>query len=536
MEKSARYNWFTVGDINGFFGIIFDAMAVLAFLSGILIVTFDFPAEIVYKHMIPGSVAAVLFGDLFYTWLAFRLARRTGNAETTAMPQGLDAPSTIGLPLAVYGPAFLMLKGKGYSPEAAAMLTWQLGMACMILIGAIKFLLAFCGRFVQRIVPAAGLLGSLAGIGLALIGFGPLVDIFSAPVVGMISLGLVFYVLIARIDLPGRIPGVLLAMAAGTAIYHGMGELGISVGQYAPPHLVLHPGIPVPSLGFLEGLPLALSYLPIVVPFALLVVVGGINVTASAQISGDDYNTRSILLVDACSTLISGLCGGVAQTTPYVGQPAYHRMGARAGYTLLTGLFLGLGGMLGLVGFIIALVPKAVLGPILLFVALEIVAQAFHATPRKHAAAVALAIFPSVARMLAIQFGNTALVPTANFQRLLTTMGDTLPPLLVEVSLGNGFIITGMLWGAFLCEMIDRRLKACAAYLGILAVFSLFGIVHSADPNGSMYLPWRLLDPARELAYLFTVGYAVLGTMMLLLSFSKGARHHDPDPQGKDLP
>ena len=37
------------------------------------------------------------------------------------------------------------------------------------------------------------------------------------------------------------------------------------------------------------------------------------------------------------TTLVAGLCGGVAQSTPYIGQPAYKAMGARAGYTLLTG-------------------------------------------------------------------------------------------------------------------------------------------------------------------------------------------------------
>src|SRR4029434_8939625 len=98
--------------------------------------------------------------------------------------------------------------------------------------------------------------------------------------------------------------------------------------------------------GFLEGLSRALVYLPISIPFALLTVVGGINVTESASVSGDDYDTRSILLTEAVATLVAGLCGGVAQSTPYIGQPAYKRMGSRAGYTLLTGLFIGLGGIL----------------------------------------------------------------------------------------------------------------------------------------------------------------------------------------------
>ena len=35
-----------------------------------------------------------------------------------------------------------------------------------------------------------------------------------------------------------------------------------------------------------------------------------------------------------------------------------------------------------------------------------------------------------------------------------------LPDMLVTVALGNGFILTGMLWGAFLAKMIDRQLRS----------------------------------------------------------------------------
>ena len=84
-------------------------------------------------------------------------------------------------------------------------------------------------------------------------------------------------------------------------------------------------------------------------PFGLLMVVGGINVSESARAAGDDYRTRDILLAEAVSTLVAGLCGGVAQTTPYIGQPAYKHMGARTGYTLLAGLFVGLGGIFGII-------------------------------------------------------------------------------------------------------------------------------------------------------------------------------------------
>ena len=85
----------------------------------------------------------------------------------------------------------------------------------------------------------------------------------------------------------------------------------------------------------MEGMRIAVTqYLPMAVPFAILTVVGGINVTESARLAGDEYNTRDILLTEAVATLLAGVCGGVSQTTPYIGHPAYKAMGGRAAYTL----------------------------------------------------------------------------------------------------------------------------------------------------------------------------------------------------------
>jgi AGZA family xanthine/uracil permease-like MFS transporter len=376
---------------------------------------------------------------------------------------------------------------------------------------------------VQKVVPQAGLLGSLAGIGLALIGFVPLVDIFGMPLIGMISLGLILYNLVAGVKLPRNLPGVLVAVAVGTTLYYLLGPLGWVGGTYAPPPpLELHGGVPLPTLGFLKGFAGALQYLPLAAPFALLTVVGGINVTESARVAGDDFRTRDILLTEAIATLVAGLCGGVAQSTPYIGQPAYKGMGARAGYTLMTGLFVGLGGMLGYVSYIVELIPRAVLAPILIFVALDIMVQAFLACPARHAPAVAFSYFPTVARLVTIKLAT--LVPAAAFAALLVKEGKELPEVLVTQALGNGFILTAMLWGAFLAEMIDRRLKLSALYLAILAVFTFFGVVHSAAADGSMYVPWHLAGLERAIPYQFGLAYAVFAGLVFLLSFSKASR------------
>ena len=45
-------------------------------------------------------------------------------------------------------------------------------------------------------------------------------------------------------------------------------------------------------------------------------------------------------LADGLATVIGGLFGGVIQSTPYIGHPAYKAMGARAAYTMATALFV----------------------------------------------------------------------------------------------------------------------------------------------------------------------------------------------------
>jgi len=449
------------------------------------------------------------------------------------MPVGLDTPSTIGIALAVLGPAFLSFKAKGMPEMEAAMMTWYLGMATMVMIGIFKVVFSFFGGWLQKIIPQAGLLGSLAGIGLALIGFSPLLEVFGMPIIGMIAFGLIIYTLIAGIKLPRNFPGVLGAVVIGTGLYYLLAPHGLAGGTYQPLVLKLHFGLPIPTLDFLKGMSEAVKYLPIAIPFAILTVVGGINVTESARVAGDDFKTRDILLTEAVATLVAGVCGGVAQSTPYIGQPAYKAMGSRAGYTLLTGIFIGLGGFLGYAGFIVELIPRAVIAPILIFVGLDIMCQAFHACPIKHAPAVAMAYFPTVARLLQIKLSNPEMVPMDVFSKQLVTFGNngkTLPELLVIVALGNGFILTGMLWGAFMAKLIDRQVRTAAVYVLCCAALTFFGIIHSAIPDGNMYFPWLLGDVARQVPYQFTAGYVVLALLLFALSFSKESREgHAPE-------
>jgi AGZA family xanthine/uracil permease-like MFS transporter len=313
----------------------------------------------------------------------------------------------------------------------------------------------------------------------------------------------------------------------GTALYYALGPFGlIGPGYHAPGALSLRFGFPVPSLGFIGGLRATVPYLPLILPFGLLMVIGGINVSESARAAGDDYCTRDILLTEAMATIVAGLCGGVAQTTPYIGHPAYKKMGARAGYTLLTGVFVGLGGMLGYLSSLVEIVPLAVLAPILVFVSIDITAQAFEASPGRHAAAVVFSFFPAIARMLAIKLGDPAYVDPGHFAQLLGSSQDGLPELGVIVALGNGFILTSMLWASFLAALVDGRLKAAVASLLAGAGLTLFGVIHSVEPSGGLYLPWTLTGTSRALASQFTAAYLALAIVIALLALQAKQPEH----------
>ena len=508
----------TAGDVNGFFGLVVDNLSILAFIATVLVGAFGFPAEVVFARMFPGTALGVLVGNALYTAMAIRLARRLGRDDVTAMPLGLDAPTSIGMALLVLGPAFVAFKSAGLDADAAALRTWRLGEGALIVMGVVKLVLSFFGETVRARVPRAGLLGSIAGIALVLMGFLPLVEILRVPVVGLVSVGAVLVVLVGRPRF-SRVPAVVLAIAIAASLYYLLGAAGWLGGAYkAPGAVVWHAALPLPNLGFTSGVSDAMTYLPLLIPFGVLMVVGGINVTESARAAGDEFETRDILLVEAFSTLVAGLCGGVAQTTPYIGQPAYKAMGARHGYTLLTGVFVGVGGAIGLLGALVQALPLAVLAPILVYVAISIMTQAFAATPARYAAAVVFSFFPAIARMVAIKLGDPSLVAPDRFGALFADVSQGPSELFTIVVLGNGFILTSMVWAAFLVAVIDGKPRGAALALVIGAVMSAFGLIHSVRADAALYLPWLLEPAARIAVFQWSAAYLALALVVALLA------------------
>jgi AGZA family xanthine/uracil permease-like MFS transporter len=549
-------SWARRGDFNAFFGLMLDNVAVMIILFAAVASPIEqqerdgsvrFTPEFVLTRMIPGTALGVLVGDLVFTWMAVHLGRRTGRSDVTAMPLGLDTPSTFGVAFLILLPALQEGFAKHGTREAAMQFAWHVGLLTLAMVGVFKVACAPFGNAVRRLVPRAGLLGSLAAVALALIAFLPMLldGIAGVPLVGMMSLLVVLVTLVAHRELPFRFPGALAAVLVGVAIFLvGRWVEEVFSVRIAPEEQPVTASAWDPlamfsfysqSASWWEGVfESALVKMPVALPFALATIVGGIDCTESAIAAGDEYDTRAVLLTEAGSSLVAGLLGGVIQTTPYIGHPAYKKMGAGAGYTLATALFIGVVGYFGGFQYLFAYLPRAAMFPILVFVGLEITAQSFAATKKLHYPAVAFAMLPALAYLALVVVKGVhgpAIPERENGRLVLQTL----------LCLANGFIITSVLWSAALAMILDGRLRAAAAYCLLAGVCTFFGVMHSPLADERIDLPWRVLAEVAEgpmaaalryqTPYHWAAAYGMMAATLVGLSF-QGRRIETPTRSG----
>ncbi len=334
-QAPQRYRWAQIGDVNSFFALMLDNIAGLFLLVSLLHKTFDFPIDFALRYMVPGTAIGVLIGDLAFFFLALRLAKTSGSHQVTAMPLGLDTPSTFGMIFFVLGPAYRAALGQGteFSPEqmqAAAMHAWQIGICCIFVSGVFKLFCALGSDWLRRSIPRAGLLGSLAAIALVIISFLPLLEILHYPLIGLISMSIILTALVGRVPLPFKLPGAVGGLVVAGGIYgimHVTGLLGPSESLDFDPAVGLFPTewLQALNFGWWSAMGDTVNYLPIVIPFAVATIVGGIDCAESASAVGDHYSTGSVIAIEALATLLASFCGAVIQTTPYIGHPAYKR-------------------------------------------------------------------------------------------------------------------------------------------------------------------------------------------------------------------
>lgn len=443
---------------------------------------------------------SILFGNLFYAWQAHRLARREGRSDVTAIPFGVNTPTIFAYISLIMLPV--------YQRTHDANLAWQLGIFASLVSGIVQAASAFCIDWLRRTTPLAALLAPLAGLALAFLCLGFIFGIFQIPAVALLPAMVLLAMYASRMRLPWRIPSGIVAMVVGAILVFLLRAL--HVYQLPPQPALLPPGIYLPHPVNLYRILVTgegWRYASIFLPLSLLDTIVSLQILESVRISGDDYATRPSLLVNGLATIAGAALGSAFPTTLYIGHNAHKANGARIGYSILNGIANAALCLTALVPAVLRFVPLEVVAFAVVWFGLAMVAQAFQEVPAAHTVAVALGIVPMLAQWVTQIVDIAVRNSGADLATVAPRFGSELA-IYGMIALGQGALLTSMIWAAALVWIIEHRFLQAATWMLVAAALSAFGIIHAFQlgPRGiENHLGWWVA-PEFTLSY---VGAAV---------------------------
>lgn len=466
------------GDWNAFFGLGTNVLLNVLVLSGLALFVVGLPNDTVYGRILPALAIALPLGNLFYAFLAYRLAKQTGRDDVTAMPYGPSVPHYFFVTFVIMLPIVL----RGGSPMDA----WMAGLAWAFIVGVIILIGAFIGPTIRKFTPRAAMLGTLAGISIAFISMRPAFQMFEAPWIALPVFAIILLSWTAGVRMPGGIPGGLLAVLVGTALgwiaYMSGLWTGMSPQAVSDSFAQFGVHLPIPGTEVISGLSEILPLLVTAIPLGIYNFTEAMNNVESASAAGDDYNLRHILLADGGGAVIGSFLGSPFPPAVYIGHPGWKAVGGRIGYSLATGVVVAIICMFGLVGLFLAVIPIQALVPILLFIGLVIGAQAFTTTPARHAPAVVLAMLPNIASWAQGQIdGALGAAGTSAGEvgaEALNGAGVIYDGMAI---FGGGAVVAGLILGAIAVFVIDREYSRAIVYSIVGAILAVTGFIHAAQ-------------------------------------------------------
>jgi AGZA family xanthine/uracil permease-like MFS transporter len=501
------------GDTNAFFGLGFNVLVNVLVLTGLCLGVIKIPGAAVFGVLLPAMGVQLLIGNVYYTYLARRLARRENRTDVCAMPYGPSVPHMFIVTFVIMLPIYLATR----DPLKA----WAAGLAWCFIIGIIVLIGAFIGPVIRRYTPQAAMLGALAGISIAFIAMRPAAQMWAALWISLPVMIIILVGFFTDLRLPGNIPVGLAALLLGTAIGWIGGYMHPADVVSAAREVALSlPTLSVHRLG--AGLADVAPLLATAIPLGIYNFTEGMTNVESAAAGGDSYNLRSVLLADGTGAVVGSVLGCPFPPAVYIGHPGWKAAGGRTSYSLAAGTMIALFCFLGMFALLGALLPLPAIVPILLYIGLLIGAQAFQVVPARHAVAVVFAILPNIAAWAGglMDDALSAAGTTA------TKVGE---PALSNAGLvysgnalfGGGAILAGMILGAIVTFIIDKRFLASATYCFAGAILGFVGLIHAPQVG------WNV---GGQIA----LGYTFSGLILLVFWLANRTTPHKTEPAQDD--
>jgi adenine/guanine/hypoxanthine permease len=465
------------GDLNAFFGFGTNILVNLLTLTGLLRFVLKMPDELVFTKILPATGLMMCMSTLYYAWLAYRLAQRTGRTDVCALPSGISVPHMFVVTFVI----MLPIAAKSGDPVSG----WEAGLTWVFIQSFVLMAGGFVAPIIRKITPRAALLGTLAGVSIAFISMRPALEMFMTPIIAIPCFAIILASWFGGVRYFKGTPAGLVAIAVGTLIAWISSAAGYSFGGMSLAKLSdsvsnFHFAVPVPEVSHVFS---GFKYLGVIlvtaIPFGIYDLVEAMDNVESAAVAGDSFPTTRVLTADGIVSLIGCLMGNPFINAVYIGHPGWKAMGGRIGYSAATGMMVILLAWLGIISVMVALVPVVAISPILLYIGMLIGSQAFQETPKSHAPAIVLALCPHLAAWGKLQIDNSlAAAGTSASAVGLDKLGQT--GVLYEglKIMGGGAILGGLILGAIAVFIIERQFVKASAFALAGATMTFFGFMH----------------------------------------------------------
>src|SRR5512138_2878557 len=212
----------TSGDWNAFFGFGTNILVNMLVLTGLLRFVLKMPDSLVFGRILPALGLMMCLSTVYYAWLAYRLAQKTGRSDVCALPSGVSVPHMFIVTFVIMLPITLKTGDplKGWS----AGLVWVFFQSFILMIGG------FIAPHIRRITPRAALLGTMAGVSVTFISMRPALEMYMTPQIGLVCFAIILASWFGGVKYPKGIPAGLVAIAAGMLIAWGSNIFGLGLG------------------------------------------------------------------------------------------------------------------------------------------------------------------------------------------------------------------------------------------------------------------------------------------------------------------
>jgi adenine/guanine/hypoxanthine permease len=487
------------GDIAASFGLFVNVLTDFLVMISLLIGVVGMPKEFVFKQIVPGFGFAVLLSGIVFAFFAYKLAKKTGRTDVTALPSGSSSPGIFLIVFVIMLPLYQQTQDAAFTTTVAVL--WG------FIEAAILFLGAFLGETIRKIVPRTVLLAALAGLAFVFLGMNPMLQSFEMPIVAFVALIIIFMNWLSKHPILKKIPTGLLLIVVGTAIawiagYQNPADVTEALKSFGfnPPMLHLN--------GFADSFNAALPYLLTAVPLGLANYIFNLENVEAAAVCGDEYKTRDVMLANGFSTLVGGLCGNPFPVTVYVGHAGWKEVGAGLGYSIASSVAIFLLSVFSLMGLMLAVIPIAAIVPMLVFIAIVTGHQVVKESPKFEAPAIFICFFPWVANWALVAVNNAL----SAAGKSVGEGADQVSSLALHnsglfydglVALGNGAPISSVLWGCIAIFTIRNTPIGGIIAAVLAAALTFIGAIHTST-----------IGLAQETAIPFVVGYLLIAAFL----------------------